>query len=159
MIAVRRKDPADQAWTEEALSRWWCGTRILAHGEEFDAAQLPTLVAGDRHGLLTYRVAPPVAEIVTLNAVRPRHGVGTALVEALAGELAAAGIREIRVTMTNDNLDALRFYQRRGFRIAAVSQGAVDAARRVKPTIPVVGNFGIPRHDELELVRVLADPP
>src|SRR5260370_862830 len=67
----------------------------------------------------------------------------------------ARQVREIRLSMTNDNLDALRFYQRRGFRIAAVRPGAVDAARRRKPSIAAVGDYGIARHDELELVRVL----
>jgi ribosomal protein S18 acetylase RimI-like enzyme len=155
MIAVRAKQEADQAWVEEALRQWWGSRQVVTHGEEFDAALLPALIAGDRRGLLTYRVAPPTVEIVTLNAVQSRQGVGTALVEALAAELAASDVREIRLTMTNDNLDALRFYQRRGFRIAAVRPGAVDAARRVKESIAMVGNYGIARHDELELVRVL----
>src|SRR5207248_8829267 len=114
------------------------------------------LIAGDRLGLLTYTAEPPRTEIVTLNALQPRQGIGSALIEALAADLSSRGVREIRVTTTNDNLDALRFYQRRGFRLAALRPGAVDVARRLKPSIPVVGNHGIARHDELELVRVLA---
>jgi hypothetical protein len=56
---------------------------------------------------------------------------------------------------TNDNLDALRFYQRRGFRLAKLRRGAVDAARsRLKPTIPEVGSFGIPIRDEIVLELV-----
>lgn len=31
-----------------------------------------------------------------------------------------------------------------------VSPGAVDAARGLKPSIPEVGEYGIPLHDELE---------
>ena len=55
---------------------------------------------------------------------------------------------------TNDNLDALRFYQRRGFRVADVRPGALDDARRsLKPTIPEVGRFGIPIRDEIILER------
>jgi len=47
---------------------------------------------------------------------------------------------------------ALRFYQRRGFRLAALHQGAVDDSRaRLKPEIPEVGAHGIPLRDELEL--------
>jgi hypothetical protein len=53
---------------------------------------------------------------------------------------------------TNDNLVALRFYQRRGFRLSALRPGAVDEARRrLKPAIPDAGAFGIPLRDELEL--------
>lgn len=57
---------------------------------------------------------------------------------------------------TNDNLDALRFYQRRGFRLVALHAGAVDAARAtLKPSIAEVGDHGIPIRDELVLEREL----
>lgn len=52
---------------------------------------------------------------------------------------------------TNDNPDALRFHQRRGFRIAAVHAGAMAASRRIKPAIPEIGACGIPIGDEIEL--------
>jgi acetolactate synthase regulatory subunit len=49
-------------------------------------------------------------------------------------------------------VDALRFYQRRGFRLAALHAGAVDDSRaRLKPEIPVTGDHGIALRDELEL--------
>jgi GNAT superfamily N-acetyltransferase len=152
---VRPKNPGDQLWIEAILEQLWGSREVAVHGRLFDASTLPALIAGDRLGLLTYTIEPPRAEIVTLNALQPRQGIGSALITALAAELAARGLREIRLTMTNDNLDALRFYQRRGFRLAAIRPGAVDAARRLKPAIPVVGNYGIARHDEIELVRVL----
>jgi ribosomal protein S18 acetylase RimI-like enzyme len=155
MIAVRAKDAGDQQWVESLLVRLWGGYTVVVHGTSFDAAALPGLIAGERLGLLTYMVAPPYAEIVTLNALTPRQGVGSALIAALAEFLGTQQVREIRLTMTNDNLDALRFYQRRGFRIAAIRPGAVDAARRLKPSIPVIGNHAIPRHDEIELLRRL----
>jgi hypothetical protein len=60
---------------------------------------------------------------------------------------------------TNDNLDALRFYQRRGLRITAVHPGAVDRSRAVKSTIPLVGAYGIPLRDELIMeLRLDSDP-
>jgi ribosomal protein S18 acetylase RimI-like enzyme len=59
----------------------------------------------------------------------------------------------VRVTTTNDNLNALRFYQRRGFRIMGVHPGAVNEARRLKPSIPAIGAYGIPICDEIDLER------
>jgi hypothetical protein len=54
---------------------------------------------------------------------------------------------------TNDNVNALRFYQRRGFRLSELRAGAVDEARRQrKPSIAPVADNGIPIRDELELV-------
>jgi hypothetical protein len=69
--------------------------------------------------------------------------------------LQTRGVAVLRLTTTNDNLTALRFYQRRGFRIAAVRPGAVAAARRLKPTIPELGEHGIPIRDEIELALTL----
>jgi len=155
LIRIRPKTAADQPWIEEVLERLWGSRTIAVHGQLFDAAAMPALIAGDRLGLLSYTVEPPSAEIVTLNTLEPRQGIGSTLLAALAAELAARGLREIRLTTTNDNLDALRFYQRRGFRLAALRPGAVDAARRLKPAIPMVGNYGIARHDEIELVLTL----
>jgi hypothetical protein len=62
------------------------------------------------------------------------------------------------LTTTNDKLSALRFYLRGGFRLIQVRLGAVDDARRLKPSIPTVGEYGIPMHDELDLCRVLGTP-
>ena len=59
------------------------------------------------------------------------------------------------LTTTNDNVDALRFYQRHGFRLVELRPGAVDAARRLKPEIPATGAHGIPLRDELELERMV----
>jgi hypothetical protein len=53
---------------------------------------------------------------------------------------------------TNDNLGALAFYQRLGFRLSALRPGAVDEARAtLKPEIPATGEEGLPLRDELEL--------
>lgn len=63
-----------------------------------------------------------------------------------------AGCTRLWLVTTNDNLDALRFYQRRGFRLSRLRPGAVDLSRQtLKPEIPEVGTFGIAIRDELEL--------
>jgi hypothetical protein len=71
------------------------------------------------------------------------------------------GCRRLWLITTNDNLDAIRFYQRRGWRLAAVHPGGADRARELKPSIPEIGEYGIPIHDELEfeLVVDLGDTP
>jgi Acetyltransferase (GNAT) family len=70
--------------------------------------------------------------------------------QALLG--AVAECERIWLVTTNDNLEALRFYQRRGFVLSALRPGAVaDSGQRLKPQIASVGDFGIPLRDELEL--------
>jgi hypothetical protein len=56
---------------------------------------------------------------------------------------------------TNDNTKALRFWQKRGFRLAAVHRNAVEKSRKIKPEIPLTGNDGIPIKDEIELEMAL----
>jgi len=115
---------------------------------------LLAVVDGDPAGLLTCLVSGDACEIFTLHARDRRRGVGTALVEAARARARDAGCRTLWVVTTNDNLDALRFYQRRGFRLRTVRPGAVDdARRRLEPEIPEFGDHGIPIRDEFELER------
>lgn len=128
---------------------------IIVHTEIFDARSLPALIAGEKDGLAIYKIGSidntASAELISLDAIRPNQGVGTALIEGLITKLKGLGVELLRVTTTNDNLDALRFYQRRGFRIVAVRPGAVDEARKIKPTIPTIGEYGIPIRNEIDL--------
>jgi GNAT superfamily N-acetyltransferase len=110
----------------------------------------------ERVGLLTYVVDGDACEILTLGATRRWSGTGTALVDAVRGVAREQGCRRLWVLTTNDNVDALRFYQRRGFRLDVLRPGAVDEARRtLKPAIPEIGDHGISLRDEIELVSDL----
>ncbi len=118
----------------------------------------PALLAGTGHdltGVLTYVPSTVSCEVLTLHVTDQWRGIGTALLDALMRR-AAPGWTQLRVTTTNDNLDALRFYQRRGFALVELRVGAVDAARSsLKPAIPPHGCYGLPIRDELELARPL----
>ena len=155
---IRLKSAEDQLWIRDLLAERWGGTVIVVHGRAFEADKLPALVAGDRDGLATYQVSVNgrEAELVTLDATVPGRGTGTMLVAALARLLRAQGVTILRLTTTNDNLAALRFYQRRGFRIVGIHRDAVAVARRLKPSIPELGEHGIPLRHEIELELVLS---
>lgn len=137
--------------------RWGGRGKIVVHGEIVEARDLPALIAGERKGLATYQIRRAndivFAELITLDAITTKQGVGTALIEALITKLRGEGVGVLRVTTTNDNLNALRFYQRRGFRITEVRPGALDQARRIKSSIPTIGEYGIPLRDEIDLER------
>lgn len=157
-VLVRAAGPEDRSAIVELLTRSWGGTAVVAHGVVFDAARLPALVAeraGVTCGLLTYDESEQGIEVVTLDAFEQHTGVGTRLIEAAADLARRHGRPRLWLATTNDNLDALRFYQRRGLRIVEVRPGAVDAARELKPSIPEVGEYGIPLHDELILELAL----
>jgi GNAT superfamily N-acetyltransferase len=140
--------------TVAAFLRAHNADRVARKGELVDALAHPHLTVGDLHGVLTYIVDGAACEILTLHAEPRGQGTGSALLEAVERIAREAGCTRLWLITTNDNLDALRFYQRRGFRLAHVHVGAVDDARsRLKPEIPEVGDHGIPLRDELELVR------
>jgi len=126
-----------------------------AHAEVSLATLVPPAVAAvagdDLIGLATFHIAGSDCELVTLEAFRQWQGVGTSLMAAIARFARRRGCERLWLVTGNDNLDALRFYQRRGLRLVAVHRGAVDQARQIKPAIPLVGEHGIEIHDELEL--------
>jgi pimeloyl-ACP methyl ester carboxylesterase/N-acetylglutamate synthase-like GNAT family acetyltransferase len=155
---VRDKGADDQHWVEALLQERWGSQIVVVHGASYDAAALPALVAGRQDGLATYRIDGDQAELITLDARAPGQGTGSALITALVQRLEERGVRELCVTTTNDNLRALCFYQRRGFRITGVRCGAVDDARRLKPSISATGQHGIPISDEIELRLRLETP-
>lgn len=133
--------------------------RVARRGELIDALAHPALVAwadDDIVGLATYVVDGDACELLTLHARDRFAGVGTALVEAVIAEARSAGCGRLWLVTTNDNVDALRFYQRRGFKLTQLRPGAVDTSRQtLKPEIPLVGEHGIPLTDELELRMAL----
>jgi GNAT superfamily N-acetyltransferase len=157
--SVRPVEEADRIVVARLVLELWGAHTAVAHGEVFFPASLPGFLVekqGQVLGLLTYAVANNQLEIVTIDALRRGRGVGTALVDAAVRQARTLGCTRVRLTTTNDNLDAIRFYQRRGFKLSALRPDAVREARKLKPEIPAVGDYGIPITDELDLERWVA---
>jgi ribosomal protein S18 acetylase RimI-like enzyme len=160
-ITIRPLDETeDLSWASEALDADLGGRFQALRGELVDILRFPGFVArrnGDPVGLLVYRIVGEDCEMLALVARERRTGVGTALLDHLRIEV-GGHCRSIVVVTTNDNLDALRFYQRRGFVLRELRPGAVDESRRtIKPSIARRGDHGIPIRDELELELRLRD--
>jgi GNAT superfamily N-acetyltransferase len=154
MVRIRPIGPEDRVWVGSLIRERWGGPTVVAHGAVFHPEDLPGFVGeieGAAAGLLTYHLDGTGCEVVTIDALLPGRGVGTGLIQAAADTARAMGSGRLWLITTNDNLDALGFYFRRGFRVAAVRVGAIDRARVLKPTIPAVGQYGIPIRDEIEL--------
>jgi ribosomal protein S18 acetylase RimI-like enzyme len=155
-VVVRELRGDEEAWLRGTLRERWGEELIVGRGHVWRPEELSGLVAvnasGERAGLATYAVSGEVAELVTLDALQTGVGVGSRLLDAVAAAARGAGARRLIVMSTNDNLRALRLYQRAGFRLTELRPGAVDESRIVKPSIPVVGHDGIPIRDELDLM-------
>jgi GNAT superfamily N-acetyltransferase len=157
-VRIRPIDEADRPMLAWLIAELWGSDIIAVHGDTLRPAGLGGFIAERSRrvvGLLTYQLTGGRLEIVTLNAIDRRAGIGTMLIEAAVGQARRFGCREIYLTTTNDNVDALRFYQRRGFRLAELRPGAVDRARQLKPQIPTAGDYAIPLRDEIDLTRAV----
>jgi N-acetylglutamate synthase-like GNAT family acetyltransferase len=161
VISVRSASVADRVWIADFLAR--VGAVRVARRDELvaplDHDHLIAELDDRRAGLLTYIVTGETCEILTIHAEPRLAGVGSALVEAVRRVARERGCRSLWVLTTNDNIEGLRFYQRRGFALCSLRPGAVDRSRRnLKPEIPSIGDHGIPIRDELELSMSLDAP-
>lgn len=157
-MRVRALQPADRERLSDFIKEKWGSELQAFRGRVVRPADYPGFVAEEADtwvGVATLEFDGGDCEIVTLNGDPRGRGIGTALVEAVVEHARSRGCRRVRVTTTNSNLDALRFYMRRGFRLVELRVGAVDRSRELKTGIPETGAYGIPMHDELELEMVL----
>jgi ribosomal protein S18 acetylase RimI-like enzyme len=155
---VRPVEDSDQDWLRETLAQ--AGhLRILSRGRlTEDASTLGGFLAergGVKVGYALVRIENDELEVVALEALTRRQGIGTALLGAAADEAQKARCARAWLITTNDNLDAVRFYQRRGWDLVALHRDAVTAGRHLKPEIPEVGDYGLPIRHELEFELLL----
>lgn len=100
-------------------------------------------------GLLTYHIDDEGMELLTLNSTLEGEGIGSSLMLDAIEKARREGCRRILLATTNDRLRAIGFYQRLGFRMTAIHLDVVDEARKIKPQIPLIGERGVPIHDEI----------
>ncbi len=108
-------------------------------------------------GMITYVSQGDFLEILSLDSLQENKGIGTMLLEEVERVAEGLGVRTIRLITTNDNLNALKFYQKRGFHLMEVFPNAVEKARTMKPEIPLIAENGIPIRDELLLVKKIKE--
>jgi GNAT superfamily N-acetyltransferase len=90
-------------------------------------------------------------EITSLDSLQAGRGIGTQLIDEVILEARKRNCHRLFLITTNDNLNALGFYQRREFELSALYRGAVNETRKSKPSIPLIGENRIPLRDEIEL--------
>lgn len=150
---IRPIQSTDEAAVSALLEKLWGGRIIVSRGKELDAATLPGFIAMEGTeivGLVTLHIHEHACEIVSLDALRKGQGIGTALVKAATQWARANRCTRVWLITTNDNVGALTFYHKIGFRLVAVHLDAIETARKLKPQIPLVAQNGIPIRDEIE---------
>lgn len=155
-MEVRPLSDADKAWILERTELLFSGTFLVSRDTVHDPTSLPGFIAvesGERIGMVTYHRDDDQCELVSIDALCQYIGVGTALLEAVENEARQCGCSMLWAITTNDNLDALRFFQRRGFVITDFRINGMEKIRQLKPGIPRTGCYDIPVRDEIELSK------
>ena len=156
-VFVREATPAEREKALELFKREFGPAQLVAYGQLISLDEAETLVAeadGEIGAALAWRHFDGGFHILALatDPMWQRAGVGGHLVAE--AEMLARRQEQPRVivTITNDNLPALYFYQRRGYRVSAILRDSVAAHSRDQQ---VVRFAGIPILDEIQLVKYL----
>jgi ribosomal protein S18 acetylase RimI-like enzyme len=158
MIMLRRLAQADRPRLRSIWKETWGDEFAIAHGVIYYPDTLDGFLAFDGQeciGAITFTCSDGECEIVSLDSVREGQGLGTKMIHAVVEEARKQGCRRVFLITTNDNLNALGFYQKRGFELVKINRGAVNESRKIKPSIPLVGHHNIPLRDEIELEMLL----
>ena len=158
MRVIRSLCEDDINWLRQVIEKEWASNKVVTREKVYLVDQLPGFIAiqkNKRVGLLTYKINNKECEIITLNSFIENHGIGSDLLDKIEKFSCSIGCKRIWLITTNDNLNALRFYQKKGYKLSAFYRDAVETARQLKPEIPSIGLDGIPIRDEIELEKIL----
>ncbi|WP_125703231.1 GNAT family N-acetyltransferase [Lacticaseibacillus daqingensis] len=143
------------------IDHWLSETLIVSSGD-YHFADLNGLIALEPDdtvvGLITFAIHGNAMAIVSLNSVRGGRGIGKRLLALAENRARMIGLTKMDVSVMNDNLQALGFFQRQGYRLTKIIRGSIDIARQRKPEIPFIGADDIPLHDEVLMSKLLVQP-
>ncbi len=148
-------DEAYRSLVVRDVEEEWVGPLVVTRGQVYDTRHCPGLIAVEEGKLTGYLPKNEEWEILVLHALEKNRGIGTALIDALSEQMKAAGGKKLSVVTTNDNIPAIRFYQRRGFSLGEVGFNALEETRKIKPGVPEIGLEGIRLSHELVFFRPL----
>jgi len=153
MLSVRPKQSHDDAPLRALWTDHFGAPVVVARGRKHDPMKLSGFVAeenGTLLGAVTFLREEDEIEIITLDSAEENRGVGTALLDAVAALAREQGVWRLCLVTTNDNIRAIRFYQKRGWNLCGFYRDAVTAARKLKPQIPLTSEDGIAIRHEIE---------
>lgn len=135
------------------IKQHWYTTTMIIRGREIDMTKTEGFYFGEVEniiGLITYIVYDNILEITSLDSLQENQGIGSKLVETVIHEAKERKCQKIVLITTNDNINAIKFYQKRGFDMVHLFHNALDISRKLKPEIPLIGENSIPLRHEIE---------
>ncbi|MDQ8734230.1 GNAT family N-acetyltransferase [Paenibacillus sp. LHD-38] len=134
------------------------GSIIVSRGQVHSINKLPgyvVLIGDEIKGMITFHISEGDCEIVSLDSKVEGQGIGTKLIDLVISAAREQNCNRVWMITSNNNIRAIRFYQKRGFDMKAVHQNAITEARKIKPSIPMAGFDGIPIRHEIEFELLL----
>lgn len=159
-MVIREAVAEDWAWIN-ANADAVGGPQVVSNSTLHTLADYPAGIAvtdDSPIGFVVYIPEPPECELLAINVVTQYLGVGSKLMGWAEQQALQQNCTRMWLATTNDNLDALRFYQRRGYRLCELHRDAfadVLAQKGLNPKQRVEGNYNIIIHDELILEKTL----
>lgn len=160
-VTLKRATPDIVHWVWN--QRW--GDFMVSPYGEYHPPDVEGLAAVDARGtvagLVTWSVEKSTddgkvqAVLVSLDTMVPGRGIGRLLLSRAEQVLRERGVLRTQVFTTNDNLAALAFYLKRGYRLFKVHLHAMDRVRALKPHLELTGAGGLPLMDMWELNKEL----
>lgn len=157
-ITIRLTTPNDAEFVANLMEKHWGGEPLVIRAKNYYPSKLDGMIASNSEeviGFLFYEIQGTTLEIIVFEVFDKFQGIGTQLLERLKLIAKEKGCNRIYLMTNNDNLDALRFYQRRGFHICGIHLDSVKESRKMKHGIPMTDEYGIPLRDEIDLELIL----
>jgi len=153
---VKTVSKNDADWVKNLFIQYWGGDICISRGkvqkvDDFTGGFIAETLE-QNVGFITYKISGVELEITNLISLEENMG---ALVKTVIDLAKKQSIKRICLTTTNDDLNGIGFWQKRGFKLVKVYLNAMEYTRKLKPAIPLIGENGIPLTDELELEMIL----
>ena len=151
-------DETNRERVNEFIESQWLTTEMVIRGRVVDMTGADGIVVwekGNIVGLLTYLIRDGICEIISLDSRQEGRGIGRNLIEKVKETAEKKKCRRLVVITTNDNIQAIRLYQRCGFDMSHLYHNALNFSRKLKPEIPLIGANGILLMHEIEFAMDL----
>jgi GNAT superfamily N-acetyltransferase len=143
----------DKPLVASFISKNWGSQIVVTKGKLLNTIELPGFISildSKVIGLITYDIQGKDCEIVTLDSKINNHGMGTQLIKMVIEKAKLNYCNRVWLITTNDNTNAIRFYQKRGFDWVGFYKDSLQVSRKIKPEIPEFGDDNIPIKHEIE---------
>lgn len=157
-MEYRYIDETNRYEVNEFIREQWFSTDMVVRGKIVDLTKVEGIVVyeeGKIIGLETFSIEDSICEILSLDSLIQGKGIGTELIHMVIALAKERGCKKVILITTNDNINAIAFYQKRGFDMAHLYHNALEVSRRLKSEIPLIGEHGIKLMHEIEFEYIL----